>query len=135
MAHGIDERPVVTESEPKSISRETTLDRDLHAKIDRPALSAIFTSLCERVASDLERKGLRGPHHRHQGALRGFLDGDTRSDGAGNGERCNADSQGGGECLKRVTLGKRIRLLGFGRVYCRQQKKEPAGQEQGQFVW
>ena len=31
-AHGRDERPVVTSSEPVSISRETTFDRDLHAR-------------------------------------------------------------------------------------------------------
>ena len=34
-SHGIDERPVVTHSEPVSMSRETTFDRDLHAKRDR----------------------------------------------------------------------------------------------------
>jgi DNA polymerase-4 len=38
-AHGRDERPVVTDSEPKSISRETTFERDLHAVRDRAALS------------------------------------------------------------------------------------------------
>ena len=57
VAHGIDDRPVVTESEPKSISRESTFERDLHAKQDREELSEIFTSLCMRVADDLKRKG------------------------------------------------------------------------------
>ena len=57
VAHGIDERPVVTESEPKSISREMTLERDLHRKDRPPALSAISPPNCERVASDLERRG------------------------------------------------------------------------------
>jgi DNA polymerase-4 len=56
-AHGRDERPVVTESEPKSISRETTFERDLHARRDREALGRIFTRLCEQLAGDLERKG------------------------------------------------------------------------------
>jgi DNA polymerase-4 len=41
---------VVTESEPVSMSRETTFDRDLHAVRDRAELGAIFTDLCERVA-------------------------------------------------------------------------------------
>src|SRR6266576_2672636 len=41
-AHGRDERPVVTFSEPKSISRETTFERDLHARRDRAELSRIF---------------------------------------------------------------------------------------------
>ena len=44
-AHGRDERPVVTYSEPRSISRETTFEHDLHARRDRDQLSAIFTAL------------------------------------------------------------------------------------------
>ena len=56
-AQGRDERPVVTFSEPKSISRETTFERDLHAREDRAALGAIFTRLCEQLAADLQRKG------------------------------------------------------------------------------
>ncbi|CAN0458133.1 unnamed protein product, partial [Phaeothamnion confervicola] len=56
-AHGRDERPVVTFSEPKSISRETTFERDLDARTDRAELGAIFTRLCEQLAADLQRKG------------------------------------------------------------------------------
>ena len=59
-AHGRDDRPVVTHSEPVSMSRETTFERDLHAKRDRPELTAIFTRLCEQVATDLQRKGYVG---------------------------------------------------------------------------
>ena len=56
-AHGIDEREVVTYREPKSISRETTFERDLHARTDRETLGGIFTRLCEQLSSDLVRKG------------------------------------------------------------------------------
>jgi DNA polymerase IV len=56
-AHGVDLREVATSSETKSISRETTFERDLHARQDRAALSAILTALCERLAEDLRRKG------------------------------------------------------------------------------
>jgi DNA polymerase-4 len=59
-AHGRDERPVVTESEPQSISRETTFERDLSPQLDRAALSTIFTELCNGVGSDLARKGYAG---------------------------------------------------------------------------
>ncbi|HWI13564.1 MAG TPA: DNA polymerase IV, partial [Burkholderiales bacterium] len=59
-AHGRDDRPVVTYSEPKSISRETTFDDDLHAVRDRSRLTLIFTDLCVRVADDLKRKGYVG---------------------------------------------------------------------------
>ena len=47
VAWGRDNRPVVTESEPVSMSRETTFERDLHAVRDRAELGAIFTS-CAR---------------------------------------------------------------------------------------
>ena len=59
-AHGRDDRPVVTHSEPVSMSRETTFERDLHAQRDRAELSAIFSRLCEQVAADLQRKGYVG---------------------------------------------------------------------------
>ena len=60
VAWGRDDRPVVTESEPVSMSRETTFERDLHAVRDRAELGAIFTRLCEQVAEDLQRKGYVG---------------------------------------------------------------------------
>ena len=53
VAWGRDDRPVVTESEPVSMSRETTFDRNLHAVRDRAELGRIFTALCEKVAADL----------------------------------------------------------------------------------
>ena len=57
VAHGRDERMVVTFSEPKSISRETTFERDLHPRHDREELGKLFTRLCEQLANDLQRKG------------------------------------------------------------------------------
>lgn len=112
VAHGIDERPVITESEPKSISRESTFERDLHAKQDREVLSEIFTGLCLRVAADLQRKGYAS---RTIGIKLRYADfhAVTRDitlptgicDGA-------AIRKAAGECLKRVPLTQRIRLLG-----------------------
>lgn len=112
VAHGIDERPVVTYSEPKSISRETTLERDLHAKKDRAALSEIFTSLCERVADDLKRKGYVA---RTIGIKIRFEDFSTVTrDLTVQGVASDAQEirKAAGECLKRIALEKRIRLLG-----------------------
>ena len=54
---GATSAPVVTYSEPESISRETTFERDLHAVRDRATLSGIFTELCVELAGDLARKG------------------------------------------------------------------------------
>jgi DNA polymerase IV len=59
-AWGRDERPVQTHSEPVSMSRETTFERNLHAVRDRNELGAILTRLCEQVAADLQRKGYQG---------------------------------------------------------------------------
>ena len=112
VAHGIDDRPVVTESEPKSISRESTFERDLHARQDRAELSEIFTSLCLRVADDLKRKGYAS---RTIGIKLRYSDfhAVTRDVTLSVGV-CDALEirKAAGECLKRVSLEQRIRLLG-----------------------
>ncbi len=56
-AHGRDARPLAVSREPKSISRETTFERDLHPRQDREELTRILLDLCERLAQDLTRKG------------------------------------------------------------------------------
>ena len=111
-ARGIDDRPVVTRSEPKSISRETTFERDLHPKQDRALLGEIFTSLCTRVAADLARKGYRG---RTIGIKLRYEDFHTVTrDVSLPAPVADAATirKAAGECLKRVPLDKRLRLLG-----------------------
>lgn len=111
-AWGRDERPVVTESEPVSMSRETTFSRDLHAVDDKAALGAIFTRLCEQLAADLVRKGFVGRSigiklrydnfqivTRNQSIPQPVQDAGTLRRVAG-------------QCLKRVDLSRRLRLLG-----------------------
>jgi len=111
-AHGFDERAVVTESEPKSVSRETTFERDLHARSDRSKLSEIFTWLCVRVAEDLQRKKLVG---KTIGIKLRFEDFSTVTRDL-TLPSATADAaiirRAAGECLKRVPLEKRLRLLG-----------------------
>ena len=109
---GRDERPVVTESEPVSMSRETTFERDLHAVRDRSALGAIFTRLCEQVAADLQRKGYAGKtigiklrYDNFQSVTRDTTIDHFTSDAA-------EIRREAGLCLKRVDLSRRIRLLG-----------------------
>ncbi|MEJ2632672.1 MAG: DNA polymerase IV [Acidihalobacter sp.] len=112
VARGIDERPVVTESEPKSISRETTFERDLHSRYDRAELSAIFTALCERVAGDLRRKGYRS---RTIGIKLRYDDFRTLTRDLTLPEPtwdARTIRRAAGECLKRVPLERRLRLLG-----------------------
>jgi DNA polymerase-4 len=111
-SHGRDERAVVTVSEPVSMSRETTFDRDLHAKRDRPELSRVFTELAEQVAHDLQRKGYAG---RTIGIKLRFDDFKTVTRDitlAHPVDDAAAIRQAAGQCLKRVDLSRRIRLLG-----------------------
>ncbi len=111
-AHGIDDRPVVTHSEPVSISRETTFERDLHAVADKAELGAIFTRLCQQVAADLQRKAYRG---RTIGIKLRFDDFRTVTRDL-TLPQATADAasirQAAGQCLKRVDLSRRLRLLG-----------------------
>ncbi len=111
-SHGLDDCPVVTESEPVSMSRETTFARDLHARDDRAELTAIFTQLCERVADDLQRKGYAGRtigvklRYANFKSVSREITVDTFTQDA------SAIRRVAGQCLKRVPLEQSIRLLG-----------------------
>ncbi|WCM87015.1 Y-family DNA polymerase [Acidovorax sp. NCPPB 3576] len=127
-AWGRDDRPVVTESEPVSMSRETTFDRDLHAVRDRAELGRIFTDLCERVAGDLQRKGYVGKtigiklrYDDFKIATRDLTIDHPTQDAA-------TIRRAAGQCLKRVPLDKRLRLLGVrvGNLLTEQAAREPA---------
>ena len=111
-ANGRDDRPVLTVREPKSISRETTFERDLDAVRDRPELSRLLVGLCERVSGDLQRKGYVG---RTIGVKLRYTDfrivtRDTTLESATDdpAEILAAVR----ECLRRVPLDRRLRLLG-----------------------
>ena len=111
-AHGRDDRDVLTEMEPKSISRETTFDRDLSAQRDREELSQIFTALCTGVSDDLRRKGYLGKTIGLKLRYDNFktITRDRTLDWPTDDPQ--AIRRAAGECLKRVPLDRRIRLLG-----------------------
>ena len=112
VAHGRDDRPVVTHSDPVSTSRETTFERNLHAVRDRAALGEILTRLCSQVALDLQRKGWRA---RTIGIKLRFEDFKTvtRDLTLPGPVADGADiRRAAGECLKRVDLTRSLRLLG-----------------------
>jgi len=112
VANGRDDRSVVVESTPKSASRETTFERDLHVRRDRLILGRVLNDLCERLQGDLERKEIVG---KTIGVKVRFDDFRTVTrdhtlplavhDGA-------AIRQAAGLCLSRVPMDRRIRLLG-----------------------
>lgn len=111
-ARGIDQRVVATRTDTKSISRETTFERDLHARSDREILSGILTNLCDRLADDLKRKGYLGRtisiklrYDDFQIVSRNVTLPEPVADAA-------AILAAARECLKRVPLQRRLRLLG-----------------------
>lgn len=111
-AHGRDDRPVVVESQPKSVSRETTFERDLHVRRDRDALAQVLDALCERVAGDLARKQVRG---RTIGVKVRFDDFRivTRDLTLPRGVAdAPAIREAAGLSLQRIPMERRIRLLG-----------------------
>ena len=112
VAWGQDDSPVTTHSEPVSMSRETTFERDLHAVHDRAELGRIFTDLCQRVAQDLQRKGYVG---RTIGVKLRYDDFKiaTRDHTVPSPTQDAATiRRAAGQCLKRVPLQQRLRLLG-----------------------
>lgn len=112
VSHGIDDRPVITYSEPKSISREITFEQDLHPRHDRLSLSETFTTLCTHVAKDLQRKGYSG---RTIGIKLRFEDFHTVTRDSTLKAHTNDSASirhAATECLRRIPLEKKIRLIG-----------------------
>ncbi|MCU0970056.1 MAG: DNA polymerase IV [Rubrivivax sp.] len=111
-AHGVDDRPVVTHSEPVSVSRETTFERNLHAASDRAELGAILDRLVGRLAADLQRKGyasrtigIKLRYDDFRTVTRDLTLPAPVADAA-------AIRRAAGLCLKRVDLSRPLRLLG-----------------------
>ncbi|WP_394777960.1 DNA polymerase IV [Undibacterium sp.] len=111
-ARGIDDREITTSSEPKGISRETTFERDLHAKHDKDRLSTIFTELCTRLSDDLVRKGyvtrtvgIKIRYTDFRIVTRDL----TLPSATASAETIR---RAAGECLRRVPLDEKFRLLG-----------------------
>lgn len=111
-AHGRDDRPLITHSEPVSISRETTFERDLHPRGDRERLRHAFTELCHHVAAKLQRQGYVGRtvsiklrFDDFRTVTRDHTLPEPTADGA-------AIREAAGLCLTRVLLTRRLRLLG-----------------------
>ena len=111
-AQGHDDRPVELGSEPVSISRETTFERDLHAVRDKAELGAIFTNLCQKLAGDLQRKGyvaktigIKLRFDDFKSVTRDISLGTATADPA-------LIRRTAGLCLKRVDLSRKLRLIG-----------------------
>ena len=111
-AHGRHDSPLVTSRDPKSISRETTFERDLHPKGDRDQLSKILLDLCTRLAGDLARQhvlakgvGIKLRYEDFRTVTRDVTLARPSRDPETLREAARA-------CLKRVDLDRKLRLLG-----------------------
>ncbi len=111
-AHGRDDRPLVMDSEPVSMSRETTFERDLHAVRDKAELGAVFTRLCEQVAADLQRKGYVGRTIGIKLRYDNFKTATRDQTIEQPTDDAKTIRQTAGLCLKRVPLERRLRLFG-----------------------
>ncbi|MFA6147875.1 MAG: DNA polymerase IV [bacterium] len=111
LARGIDDRPVETEREAKSVGHEDTYDHDLR---DRGAMRRELLSLSDRVSSRLRRGGIKGKtvtlkvkYHDFVQVTRAITLGDPTDDG-GTIYRCALD------LLLDTEAGARaVRLLGI----------------------
>ncbi len=109
---GRNDNPISLNSAPVSISRETTFDIDLHAVHDKAELGAVFTKLCEQMATDLQRKGYQGKTIGIKVRYANFKSAtrdqtlDIYTDDA------VTIRQAAGYCLKRMPLTQKLRLLG-----------------------
>lgn len=112
VARGIDHREIKTSRPIKSISREATFERDLNVKIDRPLLSEKLTNLCSRISEDLKKHDLRG---KTIGVKIKFSDFTivTRDITLPLAtDQVSIILSSVRECLKRIAIEKKIRLLG-----------------------
>jgi len=108
-ARGIDSSPLVTHREPKSLSRETTFQRD----IKNPALLAeVLTGQVRDVVARLQKQGYRC---RTVTVKLRYADFETHQHAA-TLERTSADPETirrtARRCLARFPLKKRVRLIG-----------------------
>lgn len=112
VSHGLDDRPVVVHAEPKSLSRETTFERDLHVRRDRPILSEVFTSLCIALAGDLKRKGYVARTIGIKLRYEDFLTVTRAHTLSFSTADAGVIRHAAEECLRRVPLKQKLRLLG-----------------------
>jgi DNA polymerase-4 len=111
-AHGLDDRPLDLDPVPRSRSRETTFQQDLHPVRDWQTIAQTIAALAKQVGDDLRQRGYRG---RTVGIKLRFADFKTVTrdrtvsvaldDGA-------AIRRLAFECLARIDMKRPVRLVG-----------------------
>lgn len=109
-AHGIDESPLITHWEPKSHSREITFQHDVGS---RQTLARTLAALARAVAGDLRAVGCQG---RTVGIKLRFADFETHTREKTLAAATDAEAvirSTAFECLGRIELKQKVRLLGI----------------------
>jgi DNA polymerase-4 len=109
-SRGIDERPLVTHWEPRSLSRETTFERDV---ADWQVLARTLVELEKEVVADILKRGYRAKTVTIK--IR-FSDFETLTrahtlDAATDSQ--DAIRRAAFECMKRIEFKKKVRLIGI----------------------
>ena len=112
VARGQDDRELETHSAPVSMSRETTFERNLLAALDKKELGEIFTRLCEQVSADLQRKHVMGKTVGVKIKFDNFKTVTRDQTLAFPVDQALDIRHVASQCLKRIDLGRRFRLLG-----------------------
>jgi DNA polymerase-4 len=127
VSNGIDDRPVVTESEPKSRSRETTFEEDLHPRRDIAEIRDLIREMAVQVAADLSRGGYAA----RTIGVKIRYDDFTRVTRDLSLNRCTAGApdieQAALVCLERLAMRRPIRLLGV--KASNLERRDPAGRD------
>jgi DNA polymerase-4 len=112
VARGQDDRPLETHSEPVSLSRETTFERNMLASKDRAELGEIFTRLCTQVSLDLQNKKVMGKTVGVKIKFDNFkiITRDLTLDHPV--DQALEIRQAASQCLKRIDWSRRFRLMG-----------------------
>ncbi len=112
VARGQDDRPLETHSDPVSMSRETTFERNLLVAKDRQELGEIFTRLCTQVSLDLQRKNLKGKTVGVKIKFDNFKTVTRDQTLEVAIDQAQDIRHTASQCLKRIDLTRRFRLLG-----------------------
>ncbi len=108
-AHGVDDSPLVTHWEPKSMSREITFERNT---ADWSLLTRTLLALTRELTEALRTEGYRG--HSVTVKLR-YADFETHTHTetfAGPSDALGVIRKAAGRCLARFARGRKVRLLG-----------------------
>jgi DNA polymerase-4 len=109
-SRGIDDRPLVTHWEPRSLSRETTFERDV---ADWQVLARTLVELEKEIVADILKRGYRAKTVTIK--IR-FSDFETHTrahtlDAATDSQ--DAIRRAAFECMKRIEFKKKVRLIGI----------------------